>query len=65
MSKLVSQATDLELLQELISRNGHDKGPFKTVHIGGRNRETLVAIGKDHTAHIHFDQDALPVLCLE
>ena len=62
--KLVSQATDLELLQELISRNGHEQAPTK-VSRGRDFRESLVAIGKDETAYITFNRDALSALCLE
>jgi hypothetical protein len=65
MTKLVSQATDLELLQELISRNGHEMAPTKVVRFDRLSRETLVAVGKSNTAHITFHQDALQELGLE
>lgn len=65
MSKLVSQATDLELLQELISRNGHAQAPTKVLRFDKQARETLVAAGKDETVTITFYPDALKEMGLE
>ena len=55
---LISQATDIELLAELVSRNGHAEAPTKTVRIR-KFREVLVGIGTRETAHIVFHQDVL------
>lgn len=59
---LVSQATDVELLAELVSRNGHQKAPTMTRLYGPDHLETLVAIGKGGTARIAYMRSDLEEL---
>lgn len=53
--------TDVELLNELIKRNGLHQGPTKTTY-AGTIREAVIGIGNDHTADIRLhveDYEAL------
>lgn len=57
----LSAYTDIQLLTELVRRNGYGKAPINTSRFSPHS-ETLIAIGKDHTANISMDNDALRVL---
>ena len=58
MNKELKQYSDIELLKELIQRNGHNDAPVATRRHGVWN-ETLIEIGSDETAKVLFTEDAL------
>ena len=55
------QYSNLDLLRELIRRNGHTPAPISTVR-SIPFRETLIAVGKDHTADITMCSETMDIL---
>lgn len=55
----IHEASDEELLFELIRRNGHEVAPSRVVRVANLFRETFVGVGKDHTAVITIESEAL------
>jgi len=53
---MLEQFTDIELLRELIKRNGRTEAPTK-VKRGEPFMSALIALGKDNTAEIAFPAD--------
>jgi len=58
---MLSKYSDIELLKELVTRNGKSEAPVKTKRYGP-HFETLVAVGNDHTAKITMDDEAMEVM---
>ena len=58
----LSNFTDVQLLTELIRRNGSCEAPTKISLTKGDWKECLVGIGKDNTASIYIDADAIKLL---
>ena len=61
MTKRIEQATSEELLHALLHINGIGDGPKKTTY-HEPVKESLIAIGPDHTAHILIFADDVSVL---
>jgi len=58
MNTAIEELSTLALLREIIKRNRHSEAPTKTVrHVP--HRETLIAVGNDHTASITMDEETL------
>lgn len=60
----LSQYSDLDLLRELIRRNGHTEAATETKRYVPF-RETLIAVGKDHTAEIIMCSETIDLLLKE
>ena len=58
----LSNFTDVQLLAELVKRNGAYEAPTKISLAKGEWQECLVGIGKDNTASIYIDSDAIKLL---
>ena len=58
----LSNFTDVQLLAELVKRNGAYEAPAKISLTKGEWQECLVGIGKDNTASIYIDSDAIKLL---
>ena len=57
----ISKATDLELLRELINRNGTQVAPTKSVrHVPFTS--TIIAVGKDDVAEIVMPKETLDLV---
>lgn len=57
----LEQYTDLELLAELVRRNGRSQAPVKTIRSADHS-ETIIGIGKDHVANIIMENEAAEIL---
>lgn len=57
----LKQATDQELLRELLSRQELRPGPLKTTY-ESPHKSATIAIGPDHTVSINICVDALDEL---
>lgn len=57
----LSKFTILELIREIVKREGYAHAPIKTVR-HGTHYEVLFAIGDDEAGHIIFTDDALPIV---
>lgn len=53
----LDEYTDRQLLEELVRRNPPKRSPVRTI-LNYPYDESLVAVGKDHTARITFPRDA-------
>jgi hypothetical protein len=58
----LSSFTDVQLLAEIVRRNGAYEAPTKVSLTKGEWQECVVGIGKDNTASIYIDSDALKML---
>lgn len=59
--KTLDTASDTDLLRELLNRNRLEQGPIRSVH-SSTIRESVIAVGNDHTASILIHSDAAEVL---
>ena len=57
----LKEFTTVELLREIMSRERIAPGPFRREFVSP-HVEAVVGIGKDHTATISVDEEALEVL---
>ena len=62
LSKNLKPFTDLQLINELVHRNGIGDAPTKTIRCG-EWCEVLVAAGNDETIYITFPDEALEPIC--
>lgn len=58
---LLSQLTDIDLMKELIARNGMIDAPTKIIRTRG-NGSVLIGVGRNHCAELTVSMEALKIM---
>ena len=61
INRLAKEKTDIELLAELLKRNGHSEAANKVTYCEP-HRSALIQVGKDNSAEIVICEEALDII---